>query len=224
MGLLLVRVWTGAALVASGTLMYAASWQRWAGACLWGQDQDTFACNRRQDHLYDFLLPTEPWQPVGSAAELAGVSLIVLALALPFLATAVGGHRPGAAAATALLLSTLAVADVGVATLRSGLAGEVVGPVSADLALWLWLFVPLGLFVVLAVRGRGWARAGAILLVLGSPLVAAFSYALGSFDTAPWWEAVSGVLTGAGGLCVLTAAVRRPGRRREHAPEPLVAR
>ena len=124
----------------------------------------------------------------------------------------------------ALLVSTLAVVDVGVATLRSGLIGRVVGPVSNDLALWLWLCLPLGVFAVLTVRGRGWARAAAILLVLGTPLVAAFSYALGSFDTAPWWEAVSGILTGAGGLCVLAASVRRPGRRRERASEPVVAR
>lgn len=224
MGLTMVPVGTGAALVASGALMYAASWQRWAGACPWGQDQDTVACTVRQDHLYDFLLPTEPWRPVGSAAELAGASLLVLALALPFLTTAVAGRRPGAPAVAALLVSTLAVVDVGVATLRSGLTGEVVGPVGDDLSLWLWLCLPLGVLAVLAVRGRGWARVGAILLVLGAPLVAAFSYGLGSFDTAPWWEAVSGILTGAGGICVLAAAVRRPGRRRERAPEPVVAR
>ena len=223
MGLTLARLWTAAMLLASGALLYAASWQRWAGACRWGQDHDTFACNVRQDHLFDFLPPAEPWQPVGHAAELAGASLLVLALALPLLRTALTGRRPGAVAVTALLAATLAVIDVGVATLRSGLAEEVVDPVSDDLAFWLWLFVPLGLFVELSVRCRGWARVAALFLVLGAPLVGAFSYALGSFDTAPWWEAISGILTGAGGVCVLAVAARRPQRRRERAPRPLVA-
>jgi hypothetical protein len=224
MALTRVRIWTAATLVASGALLYAASWQRWSGACRWTQDHDTFACDVRQDHLYDFLLPAEPWRPVGDAAELAGASLLVLALALPLLATAVTGRRPGALAAAALLASTLAVVDVGVATLRSGLTGTVVRPVTDDLALWLWLFVPVAVLVALAVRGRGWARAGAILLVLGAPLVAAFSYAIGPFDAAPWWEAISGLLTAAGGLCVLMAAVGRPERRREQVARPVVAR
>jgi len=223
MGLTLVRIWTAAALVASGALLYAASWQRWAGPCPWGSS-DSFDCNIRQDHLYDFLPPADPWEPVGRAAELAGASLLVLALALPFLTTALTGRRPGAVSVTALLVSTLAVVDMGVATLRSGLDGAVVGPVSDDLALWVWLLVPLGVYVELAVRCHGAARVTAILLVLGAPLVAAFSYALGPFDANPWWEATSGILTGAGGVCLLVVLVRHPERRRERARQPVVAR
>ena len=94
-----------------------------------------------------------------------------------------------------LLLTVLAVVAVGVATLRSGLAGEVVRPGADDLVMWLWFLVPPVLFGRLAVLSPGWAaRAAAVLLVLASPLVAGFTYAIGPFDAQPWWEAISGVL------------------------------
>ena len=50
-------------------------------------------------------------------------------------------------------------------------------------------------------------------------LVAVFTYAIGPFDAAPWWEAYSGDLTAIGGLCLLVAAVRRPARVHGSAPE-----
>ncbi|MDT0188584.1 hypothetical protein Q9S36_51220, partial [Microbacterium sp. ARD31] len=150
-------------------------------------------------------------------------SLLALALALPMLPLALRGRRPGAITVAALLAGTTAVADVGAATLRSGLAGEAVRPLTDDLAFWLWLFVPLGLFVHGSVHGRGWARLAALLLVLGAPVVAAFSYAIGSFDAAPWWEAISGIFTAAGGFSVLVAALRRPEPHRGTATQPAVA-
>src|SRR5688572_32324946 len=109
--------------------MYAASWQRWAGACPWG-DVDGALCTIRQDHLYDFVVPTAPWEPVGDAAQLAGWSLLVLALAYVLLPWA--PHRPpaGRRLRSALVGAVLALGAVGVATLRSGLAGSVVPPIS----------------------------------------------------------------------------------------------
>ena len=78
----ILRVWVATTLMASGGLLYAASWQRWAGACPWRGDQETQKCETRMDHLYDFLPPLEPWMPVGVAAQLAGASLLVLAVAV----------------------------------------------------------------------------------------------------------------------------------------------
>ena len=49
----------------------------------------------------------------------------------------------------------------------------------------------------------------AILLVLASPLVALFSYAVGPWDAQPWWEGMSGTLAVAAGLSLLVAAVRQ---------------
>ena len=136
MALRVLRAGAAVLLAASGALMYAASWQRWAGACPWG-DVDSVPCSTRQNHLYDFVAPTAPWEPVGGAAQLAGWSLLVLALAYVLLpwAPALTGRRPGVVSAAALVGAVLALGAVGVATLRSGLAGSVVHPISNDLAL-----------------------------------------------------------------------------------------
>ena len=207
MRLRMLRVGVGLLLGASGALMYAASWQRWAGPCSDGWTAE--ACLLRQDHLFDFLLPTEPWEPAGGAAGLAGLSLLVFALALPVLPWALTGRRPGPFSAIALVLSEIALVAVGVATLRSGLSGEVV---DAALGVWsvtVWFIGPPILLVRFAVSSRGWTRAASVLLALGTPLVGTL-YAIGDFDTRPWWEAVSGTFTALAGLCLLVAAAWRP--------------
>jgi hypothetical protein len=205
MALRVLRVGVGTLLGASGALMYAASWQRWAGACPWG-DGDSARCDIRQDHRYDFVAPSAPWEPLGEAAQLAGWSLLVLAAAFVLLPWALTGRRPGVFSAAALVGAVLGSAAVGVATLRSGIAGSVVHPTFGDLALSLWLLVPPVLLVRLAVAARGWALAAAVWLVLGTPLVAAFSYAVGPYDAQPWYEAISGLCTATAGVCLLGAA------------------
>ena len=203
----ILRAGVGLMLVAAGALIYAASWQRWAGACAWGQDGGG-ACLARQDHLYDFVAPTSPWEPVGNAAQLAGGSLLVAALALALLPWALTGRRPGTVTGVALSGAVLAQVSVGAATLISGLSGEVVRPAIAALAVYLWILWPPALLVRFAIPARGWARAACVFLVLASPLVAALSYAIGPYDAEPWWEATSGTLTVVGGVCLLVAAVR----------------
>lgn len=194
-------------LAASGCLMYAASSQRWSGACGWGQ-VDGARCNVRQDHRFDFMLPSAPWEPVGAAAGLAGWSLLVLATALVVLPFCLTGRRPHPVAVLAWIATSAAVADVGLATLRSGLTGEIVRPLTGDLAAGVWSLALPVLLVVAAVHSRAWVRAGAVSLFLATPLVAAFSYAIGPYDANPWWEAVSGAFTVAGGGCLLAAAIR----------------
>ena len=192
-------------LGASGALMYAASWQRWAGACPWGE-VDGALCTRRQDHLYDFVAPTAPWEPVGDAAQLAGWSLIVLALAFVLLPWALTGRRPGAVSGAALGAAVLALGAVGVATLRSGIAGSVVHPPVEDLTLYVWLLGTPVLLVRFAIAARGWTLAAATLLVLATPIVAGFTYAIGPYDAQPWWEATCALFTATAGLCLLGAA------------------
>ena len=205
MGPRMLRVGVAVLLAASGALLYAASWQRWAGACPWGDDEGAL-CTVRQDHLYDFLPPRDPWAPVGDSAQLGGASLLVLALAFLLLPWALTGRRPGPFSAVALVGAVAAMTAVGVATLRSGLAGVVVEVFASDLALYVWVLVPPILVARWTVAARGWAKAAGVFLVLATPCVAAFSYALGSFDARPWGEAVSGVLTVIGGLCILADA------------------
>lgn len=219
----MVRACVALALMASGVLMYAASSQRWLGACPWGSDPETRACDLRMDHLYDFLPPAEPWEPAGMAPELAGTSLLVFAVALVALPWALAGRRPGGSTVLALLVCVLAVIDVGVSVLRSGLAGAVVRPLTGDLATMLWILTLPVFFAWLAYLSRGWAVAAAVLLVLGSPLVAAFTYAIGSFDANPWYEATSGVFVTAAGGCLLVMAVRRSAPRRRVTADSAVA-
>jgi hypothetical protein len=217
MALRVLRVGVGVLLGASGALMYVASWQRWGGACPWG-DVDGTLCTSRQDHRFDFVAPTAPWEPVGDAAQLAGWSLLVLALAFVLLPWALIGRRPGLVSAVALVGTVLALGAVGVATLRSGLNGSVVHPTSSDLALYVWLLVPPVLLIRFAVAARGWSLAAAVWLILATPLVAAFSYAVGPYDAQPWWEAISGSLTATAGLCLLAAAAFSSRSRMHESP------
>jgi hypothetical protein len=175
------------------------------------------------DHLYDFLPPVEPWMPAGVAAQLAGASLLVLAVALLPLPWALTGRKPELHSALALLATVLIVMGVGLAALRSGLEGAVVSPVAPDVTIPLWVLVPPFLYAYLAVLSRGWAgSAAAVLLVLASPLVASLTYAIGPWDAQPWWEAISGLLTIGAGACVLVEAIRRPARRRDAIVQPAV--
>jgi hypothetical protein len=222
MALRILRVAVGALLGASGALMYAASWQRWSGACPWG-DREGALCTIRQDHLYDFVAPAAPWQPVGDAAQLAGWSLLVLGLAFVLLPWALTGRRPDVVSAAALVASALVLGDVGIATLGSGLAGSVVSPIAGGLTLYVWLFVPPVLLVRFAFAARGWTLAAALALVLATPLVAAFSYAVGPYDAQPWWEAISGLLTVTAGLCLMGAAAFSSRSRTNASAVSLVA-
>jgi peptidoglycan/LPS O-acetylase OafA/YrhL len=222
MALRVLRVGVGSLLGLSGALMYAASWERWAGACPWGEPESG-PCEVRQDHLYDFLAPSDPWQPVGDAAQLAGWSLLVLALSFALLPWALTGRRPGRFSAVALVGAVVALVAVGVATLRSGITGAAVQPFLSDWALYLWVLLPPALLVRWAFAARGWAVAAANVLFLSTPLVAAFSYAVGSYDARPWWEAVSGAFIATAGGCLWADAAFR-GRFRSRKPaDPPVA-
>jgi hypothetical protein len=218
-----VRIWTGLGLGLSGALVFAASWQRWAGVCA---HETATACVRRQDHLYDFLPPMEPWKPVGHAAELGGLSLLVFAAMLPLLPYALTDRRPGRYAAVALVVAVLATGAVGAATLSSGRSGEVVAVPLETWTVAVWAIVPSILVGRWAVTARGWELAAGVVLIASLPIVAVF-YSIGDYDGRPWQEATSGVFMAVAGLCLIVAAVWRriagaagPGRagtvRRQH--------
>ena len=207
------RVVVGGLLVVSGALMYAASWQRWASACPFDGIRDTRACELRQDHLYEFVAPSDPWTPIGTSAQLAGWSLLLLAAALLVLPLALTGGRVAVGWLLAAAATAVAFADIGQATLRSGLLGRAVPALTIDVAFVWWFLVPTVALVWLVVVTRGWSRAAGTLVLLGSPGVAAFTYAIGPFDANPWWEAWSGAFTGLGGHCLVVAAAWRPARQ-----------
>jgi hypothetical protein len=136
-----LRAGVGLLLGVSGALMWAASAQRWSGACAWGETESQL-CDVRQDHRYDFIAPGAPWEPIGTAAHQAGASLLVLALAYVLLPWALTGRRPEVIVGVVWIIEVAALVSVGVATLSSGLTGTVVHPVGGDLALFAYLLLP----------------------------------------------------------------------------------
>ncbi len=205
----MMRAWVGVLLAGSGVLMVAASSQRWGGVCSLASavgGELTDACALRTDHDFEFLPPVDPWLPVGSSAQLAGWSLVVLAVALVLLPWALTGRRPGHVTAVALAAAGLAALAMGVATIRSGASGVVVAPVLGAVTLQVWLLLPPAVLVVLAVGARGWARASAILLVLASPLVAALLLRTGPLGCP---AVVGGHVGDAGGRSGAESARRR---------------
>ncbi|MEZ5096997.1 MAG: hypothetical protein R2731_13375 [Nocardioides sp.] len=201
----------GALLLASGVLMAAASRERWGGACSGSLSSD--ACTARQDHLFDFVAPSAPWEPVGNAAQLAGLSLLALALGLVLLALLVPRRRP--AAMSLLGMAAVMNAVAGVATLFSGLAGEVVQPPLARVVTTLWLVLTPVAVGWWGATARGWSLVAAVPVVVSTPLAAALTYAIGPFDARPWWEAVSGAFIVVGGLFLLVGVASRHPRGRQ---------
>lgn len=123
-----VRALTSAALAGSGILAYLAAWQRWSGVCPRG-GFDEPACLKRQDHRYDYQWPSNPWDPIGDAAQLYGLSVLLLAVAafaLPFLLTPAYPRRtlwPLAVIPLAVIPAGV-LAGLGVLVLASGMAGR----------------------------------------------------------------------------------------------------
>lgn len=86
------------------------------------------------------------------------------------------------------------------------ISGAVVAPVAGDISLILWLLLPPVILLRFAVAGRGCSLASAIALILVTPIVSGFPYAVGAYDARPSWEAVAGLLTITAGLFLLGAA------------------
>ena len=179
MALRMLRVLTGVLLAARVHFMFAASWSD-GPRCARATAASAEACEVREDHLYDFCLPWNPGSQRAAPPSWPGLSLLVLAVALALLPWALTARRPGRYSAVALIASELALVAVALATLRSGLSGEVVAPPLGNWTVAVWLFVPPILVSRWALDAYGWALAAAVVLVFSMPIVAAFSYAIGS--------------------------------------------
>src|SRR6478735_3183829 len=72
---------TGAVLVmTAGVAAIIAATQRWAGCPRPGFDAQS--CAQLEDHQYDAQFPSDPWVPVGHAAEWEGIGYLLLAVGL----------------------------------------------------------------------------------------------------------------------------------------------
>jgi len=196
---------TSTLLAISGVLTFAGSAQRWWPACRVGAF-DSGRCPELQDSAYDYVAPSSPESLIGTAAELHGTGMLLLAVAVLLLPGLLNGRQPSRTLTFAATVMSAAVAFAALPTLISGLEGEVV---SLPL-MWLpWVLYLLGLPALLIVSaagaapapGRVWLARWAVvncLVVASNPLIqffvapAIFLYT--SHDTTPWTEAIGGVL------------------------------
>lgn len=211
-------------LAVSGVVTVLAAQERWWPACRFG-DFDTAACLRLQDHRFDFLFVRAPWSPLGNAAELAGLGMLLLAAAMGMLPWLVLQDRSRLTAALSAVLS-LALVPVAATQLFSGRAGRVVEVPALDMATVVWVFVWPVALVTLAIvavteQGAGALQVGGRLLLFGSLLLATpvpqillppVMTGYISHDTSPWAEAVIGVLLLAAAVAAwpATAQARSP--------------
>ncbi len=222
MSALFVSRVAGALLVVSaGVAAIVAATRRWASCPF--PDFDTAACSTVQDHLYDAQFPSDPWVPIGNAAQWEGVGYLLLAAGL----CVVGGGTRRVWWRTLMQLALGALLGViGVATLASGVQRVPVAP-SLDLqalGVWSWagpalLIAGLGMSraaVGLGPRRFGLWLAGVCLLTLTTPLgefliIPTFA-PYRSYDSLPWSGALRGILLIAAGALFLTAILlpRRP--------------
>ena len=224
----LVRTAVAASIALAGALWVAAAAQRWWPACKRG-DFDAVGCLELQDHLYDYVAPTAPWVPVGSAAQLAGVAMALLAVGVASLPWLWLPRRPLVCLAVAV--PALAVLLIGGLTWNAGLSHEAtaggMGP-----TILLWSFgLPIALAMAAATsrddhtpqRTTRWRVVVTVLIAMATPL-AEFIFApmlVGylSHDSTPWAEAVTGVLLVMAGCAVwpATSGPQRPSAARTSA-------
>jgi len=210
-------------LLAAGVAAIAADVPRWYPACAGGRD--SLPCLERQDHVYDFEWPADPWIPLGNSAELMGLSYALSGLALLGLFGVLLRPR------WSWLLGLPFTAAFGVIAAKaylSGVAGHPVDvPGEGTTFLLLGLGLPVALLTVAALvrdeheppgRALQARRAGLVLLALASPLALVFLGPLlllyGSHDTTPWLQSLGGVLTVLAGVLLLA------GRARTRPPAP----
>lgn len=203
-------------LLASAALQFGASAQRWrfAGPSVASGDRSI------EDHLFDYVVPADPWVGVGDAAALFGIGSLLIAAAISCLAAgAAAAHRTpvatwwagGLAAAPAALtglhalISDLLGSPSVLQHVVGGFAGVILGIVQvAALLLLAWLA---------ARRSLGWALGAVILIgstVFGhmvavfvvAPAIAGYQ----SYDTTPWSEAVVAAITALASVVVLSGA------------------
>lgn len=225
---LLLRAVVSGLLATSGVLYLMAASQRWWPACKLGRFDEP-ACVRVQNDDYGYLVPAGPWIPAGDAAQLAGIALVCLAVAVAVLPWLWPPRPVGVALATCV--PAAAIALMGVATWGAGISGNSVSGAEGwvPLAAIVWCFGLPSVLLTAAVARMDhappgttrWRVVAALLLGLANPLADYFigSAAVGyvSHDYTPWVEAVSAVL-------LLSAALVMWPSTRGRAPAGVPAR
>jgi hypothetical protein len=165
-----------------------------------------------QGDPYDYILLTEgsEWEPVGVAAGLHGVAMMLLAVAVLLLPRLLVGRRPSLTLSLSAVVVAVATAVVAAAQWRSGFEGQLVTFPGLGIAATLsWVGLP-ALAIALVVSTvlhptlvsppqRVWTGRLVVMacLVANNPIfslmAAAMVFGYMSYDTTPWSEAVGGL-------------------------------
>ena len=202
-------------LVASA-LQLSASFQRWVvfRGSRTGDDRSA------EDHLYDYSYPYDPWEPIGTAAQVYGVGLLLTAVGVLILPLGVAAMRQPRTrfgvvlAIVEIVLAVLVAGALGIDgahALISGLTGTPSPLQHTGAVGWIALLGLIGL-------GVTWHSSRAAIatcaFLIGSTwlgyLLAAFFiaplFAGGSHDTTPWTETVIAATTAAAGIAMIVGA------------------
>ena len=192
-------------LLLAGAASAAAAAERWWPACRPGELASP-ACTLAQDHRFDYVVPSAPWEPLGSAAEYAAAGYLLLALAFAFM----GFGRPRRLVLPLGATVALATGTIGVTTLLSGLWDRPVAPTVGGVAQLVWALAgpPVVLLLCAALtpasrRRRGLATGALLALATPIPGYLLASMVNSSHDTPAWSgavEAVALVLAAAAGM------------------------
>ncbi|KFF58459.1 hypothetical protein JF66_18420 [Cryobacterium sp. MLB-32] len=194
----------------SAALQLIASLQRWVIVSAEWTRTDRLI----EDHRFDYSYPADPWENVGTAAQLFGLGVILLAFGVVALARACR-RLPDRGTTVVTVVVALAFGITGLHAVVSGLAG-IPSPaqyLSVQLILSIVQIIGL-LFLGLRWLTVSWGAAIACVFLLGSTLpgylAATFLIAPAiagyqSYDTTPWTETIVAATTALAGLWLLVA-------------------
>lgn len=205
-------------LLSSAVLQFLASLQRWVGFRGSLAPEDLSA----EDHLFDYDYPGEPWESIGTAAQLFGMgtllqAIAVLAMALSVLFLSGGaGPRSDLISVVEVLLAIMLAASFGLYGAHALISGITDAPSLLQSAWGLGL-LGFPALIALAVLWRRKSPAATITCIaligstIGGYILAAFFVApifagYVSHDTTPWTESVIAVSTAVAGSAMLFAA------------------
>ena len=209
-------------MVLAGVACGTASVERWWPECRLGQ-LESARCGALQDNLYDYIVPSDPWVPIGSAATLAGVGGLVMGAGLVLLLPNHAAHRDQRVLALVVAVLALVTLHDGAATFLSGRAGRPVDvPLLAGVRGPWELMVPFSLAALLVrfratgTRWKGWDGPAplvvSLFLFVVSPFLELVFLPL-SHDAPPWSGAVSAMSMVVAGWAAWWLPERSAGQR-----------
>lgn len=213
------------ALAAAGLLLASASLQGMASLERWVAQQTDWDRTdiSIEDHRFDYAFPADPWENLGTAAQVFGFGTVLLAIGVLAMAKTVsssgspiGRRTESALEGMLVVLVAGSFALTGLHALFSGILGAPTLLQHLPLPL---LFGAIGFAGLIVLAGRwlrvSWPTAVACLLLLGASLpgylVAAFTIAPAlagyqSHDTTPWTETIVAAWPALAGLAMCGAA------------------